>query len=74
MNRKKPARARWEEQANEAAKFYEIPAAALKREVRHALTRIVADRIAQAEIEDRQKSSLTAAAAEVSHIVESHYK
>src|SRR5262245_9444135 len=34
MNQKKRTPARWEEQANKAAKVYEIPAAELKREIK----------------------------------------
>jgi len=73
MKQKKPTLARWEEQANKAAKFYEIPAPELKREIKRALTRIVAEKIAQNEIEKRQKSRPTAEGAEVSHIHETHY-
>ena len=73
MKRKKPTPARWEEQAIKAAKFYEIPASELKREIKQALTRIVAEKIAQNEIQERQKSTPTAEGAEVSHIHETHY-
>ena len=73
MAQKKRSLARWEEQANKAAKFYEIPAPELKREIKRALTRIVAEKVAQNEIEERQKSRPTAEGAEVSHIHESHY-
>ena len=73
MKQKKPTPARWEEQAIKAAKFYEIPASELKREIKRALTRIVAETIAQNQVEDRQKSSPMAEAADLSHIHETHY-
>jgi hypothetical protein len=74
MNQKKRTSARWEESANKAAKVFGIPAAELKREIKRALTRFVAERIAQREIAERQKSSTTAELAAVSHIVEAHYQ
>jgi hypothetical protein len=74
MNQKKRSPKGWEEQANKAAKFFEIPAPELKREIKRALTRIVAERIAQKEISERQKARSTAAAPELSHIVEPHYQ
>jgi len=74
MNQKKRTPARWEEQANKAAKVYEIPAAELKREIKRALTRIVAKRIAENEIVERQKPGSMPEASELSHIVEKHYQ
>jgi hypothetical protein len=74
MNQKKRSPKGWEEQANKAAKLFEIPAPELKREIKRALTRIVAERIAQKEISERQKARSTAAAPELSHIVETHYQ
>jgi hypothetical protein len=74
MNQKKRSPRGWEEQANKAAKFYEIPAAELKREIKRALTRIVAEKIAQREVAERQKSSSTVEAPELSHILETHYR
>jgi hypothetical protein len=59
MNQKKRSPKGWEEQANKAAKFFEIPAPELKREIKRALTRIVAERIAQKEISERQKARST---------------
>jgi hypothetical protein len=74
MNQKTRSLTDWEKQANNAAKFYEIPAAELKREIKRALTRIVAERIAESEIAERQKSSSAVEEPELSHIVESHYR
>jgi len=74
MNQIKRSLTGWEEQANKAAEFYGIPAADLKREIKLALTRIVAEKIAEWEIAERLKSSPTVEASELSHIVESHYR
>jgi hypothetical protein len=74
MNKKRRSFTAWEDHANKAAKFYEIPAAELKREIKRALTRIVAERIAENEIAERQKSASMVESPELSHIVESHYQ